>query len=379
MIYILVIFVVIFFIYFIYIKVKYPFWSLQPGFYQFSRGIIRRDLPEKNRYTNFLNIDTLRYGDVKELEIHRYLQLKMNSPNDREKFIRKENFVPYFKGHYNEVYLSFYYQPILLNSSKGVIEDKKIVGALSSRPMHVFFTDQMGTNELSVYYTDYLCVNKQSKDIEFQLLQTHYYNQRHLNKSILVNVFKHEGDIGIKPFCKYLTYGFHVTKWCKPPDLPGIYKLLEITPLNFHFLYDFLKANSNQFDILIYPEISNMLELLKTGNMFIYTILTDTIICAYFYRKTCSFIEPSMEILNCFASINTTDNDIFILGFKISFWKTAEQHYFGFSTIENISHNQCIIENIEVKTKPHFIKQDTYFFYNFVSQTFSPQKTLIIQ
>lgn len=368
-------------IYLIYIKVKYPFWSLQPGFYSFSPGIIWRDLPEKNRYTNFKNIDTVRFEDVNELEIHKYLQLlNMHSLNKTDNIVRKENFTPYFKGHYNEAYFSFYYQPILLNSSKGIIEDKKIVGGLSSRPLHAFIIDKSAVNELPVYYTDYLCINKHLKNVDFQLLQTHYYNQRHLNKRIIVNVFKNEGDIGITPFCKYLTYGFHVTTWSKPNDLPSTYKLLEITPLNFHFLYDFLKINSIQFDILIYPEVSNMLELLKTQNIFIYTILNnDNIICAYFYKKTCVFIEPSMEILNCFASINTTDKDIFIQGFKISFWETAEQHYFGFSTIENVSHNQCIIENVQLKTKPHFIKQGAYFFYNFSCQTFSAKKTLIIQ
>jgi hypothetical protein len=35
---------------------------------------------------------------------------------------------------------------------------------------------------------------------------------------------------------------------------------------------------------------------------------------------------------------------LFIHGFKISFWETAEKNYFGFAVIENISHNDLIIK-----------------------------------
>ena len=85
-----------------------------------------------------------------------------------------------------------------------------------------------------------------------------------------------------------------------------------------------------------------------------------------------------MEILSCFASISNTQNDIFIQGFKISFWKIAAENYFGFAAIENISHNNIIINNLLIKTRPIVLSPTAYFFYNFAYHTFTSNKVLII-
>ena len=85
-----------------------------------------------------------------------------------------------------------------------------------------------------------------------------------------------------------------------------------------------------------------------------------------------------MEILSCFASINDADNDIFIQGFKLSFWKIAAENYFGFAAIEDISDNNIIIENIKNKTAPIIVSPTAYFFYNFGYSTFNANKVLII-
>jgi hypothetical protein len=218
------------------------------------------------------------------------------------------------------------------------------------------------------------------KGIAPQIIQTHEYNQRHLNKNVVVSLFKREDELtGIVPLCVYSTYGFSVNKWTKPPELHALYKLLEINSQNFHFLFDFIKNNSKKFGIVINAEVTNIIELIKTKNIFIYVILLDDeIICAYFYRKSCTFIEKNMEVLSCFASINNTDNNTFIQGFKISFWKIAAENFFGFSAIEEISHNHIIIDNLKIKTAPLVISPTAYFFYNFAYPTFPSDKVLII-
>jgi hypothetical protein len=167
-----------------------------------------------------------------------------------------------------------------------------------------------------------------------------------------------------------------------------MYKLLEINDQNFHFLVDFIKTNTHQFDIIINTEHSNIIELIKTKNIFVYVLIehdsnsSNNIKCAYFYRKSCVFYEKGLEILTCFASINgferPSDNPIFIQGFKISFWKTAEKNYFGFAVIENISHNNMIIENLCIKTKPVVVSPTAYFFYNFAYHSFKPKKVLVL-
>jgi hypothetical protein len=271
----------------------------------------------------------------------------------------------------------------MVSLKKGTtITDSKIIGAITSRPLHVMINNGDKDATFDAYYVDYLCVDKQyrKKGIAPQLIQTHQYNQSHINKKIVVSLFKREDQLtGIVPLCVYTTYGFHVTKWTKPINLDANYTLLEINEQNFQFLYDFIKLNNSSFDIIITAEVTNTIQLIKTKNIFVYVIMVDNkIICAYFFRKSCVQIEKNMEVLSCFASVSNCDDDIFIHGFKISFWKIASENYFGFAAIENISHNNIIIENLIKKTKPLIQSPTAYFFYNFAYHTFKSNKVLII-
>ena len=387
----------IFFIY-IYIRIKYGFWVVQPVFhvydffYMFNPpGIICNLLPEKNKYTNFKNVDTTVFSELSQLKQTRlvnfirsnYLQNKDNvfSP-------QSENIIPYFVGHNTKSFISFYNEDnFLMDVKKGsLISDKKVIGVMTTRPIHIVINNDDNSNskdaKFDAYYVDYLCVDKmyRKKGIAPQIIQTHEYNQRHLNKNIVVSLFKREDELtGIVPMCVYSTYGFSVDKWTKPTELHPSYKLLEVNPQNYTFLFDFIKKNNSQFDIVINTEVTNIIELIKTKNIFIYTILLDDeIICAYFFRKTCTFVEKNMEVLNCFASIKDCDDNIFIQGFKISFWKIASENYFGFAAIEEISHNNIIISNLKIKTHPLIISPTAYFFYNFAYSTFHSEKVLII-
>ena len=125
--------------------------------------------------------------------------------------------------------------------------------------------------------------------------------------------------------------------------------------------------------------MTNIIELIKTKNIFIYVVMADeVIISAYFFRKSCVQIEKGLEVLSCFASICNCDQSTFIHGFKISFWKISAENYFGFAAIEDVSDNNIIIDNIRNKTKPLIISPTAYFFYNFGYPTFKSNKVLII-
>jgi hypothetical protein len=352
-------------------------------------GVISNLLPEKNKYINFKNIETYIFSELSQLKQTRlvnfirsnYLQNKDNvfSP-------QSENILPYFTGHNTKAFISFYNEEnLMMDLKKGtMIEDTKIVGLMTTRPVHIAIHNDSNNKDskFDAYYVDYLCVDKmyRKKGIAPQIIQTHEYNQRHLNKNIVVSLFKREDELtGIVPLCVYSTYGFTVDKWTKPSELHPSYKLLEVNAQNFHFLFDFIKNNGNKFDIVINTEVTNIIELIKTKNIFIYTIiLDDKIICAYFFRKTCTSIEKNMEVLSCFASIKDCDDTVFIQGFKISFWKIASENYFGFAAIEEISHNSVIIENLKIKTHPLIVSPTAYFFYNFAYPTFRADKVLIL-
>ena len=392
--YILFFSVLTIFLIYIYIRLKYGFWFLQPVFHVYDLiyifkppGIIQHGLPEKNKYTNFKNIETIIFPELSELKKTRLVNfIRSNYLQNKDNIFspQSQNIIPYFTGHNTKPFVSFYNEEnLMLDLKKGtMIEDTKIIGVMTSRPIHIAINNNDKDAKFDAYYVDYLCVDKmfRKKGIAPQIIQTHEYNQRHLNKNVLVSLFKREDELtGIVPLCVYSTYGFSVNKWTKPPELHASCKLLEINAQNFHFLFDFIKNNSKKFGIVINAEVTNIIELIKTKNIFTYVILlNDEIICAYFYRKSCTFIEKNMEVLSCFASINNTDNNTFIQGFKISFWKIAAENFFGFSAIEEISHNHIIIDNLKIKTAPLIVSPTAYFFYNFAYPTFSSDKVLII-
>jgi len=379
---------------YIFIRLKFGFWALQPVFHLYDigyminpPGIIQNYLPEKNKYTNFKNIETILFPELTSLQIQRFVNMiKTNYLQNNENIYipNEENIIPYFKSHNDKTFISFYTEDNhMIDLKKGTtITDSKVIGVMTTRPIHIVINNGNKDATFDAYYVDYLCVDilHRKKGIAPQLIQTHHYNQRHLNKKIVVSLFKREDELtGIVPLCVYSTYGFQVNNWTKPHELSGEYKLLEINSQNLHFLLDFIREKEASFDIVICVEVTNILELIKTKNIFIYSILyNEEIICVYFFRKTCIQVEKGIEVLSCFASICNCDNNIFIQGFKISFWKIAAENYFGFSAIENISHNNIIIDNIILKTKPIVVSPSAYFFYNFAYHTFQSNKVLII-
>ena len=392
--YILFFGLLIIFTIYIYIRLKYGFWVMQPVFhvYDYSYmlnppGIINNRLPEKNKYTNFKNVETIVYSELSEIKLNKFINLiRHHFLKNKDNIFspQSENIKPYFYGHNDKSFVSFYNESnFMVDLKKGTtIEDLKPVGVMTTRPIHVFINNGDKEAKFDAYYVDYLCVDKlfRKKGIAQQIIQTHHYNQSHINKNICVSLFKREDELtGIVPLCVYSTYGFNVSTWTKPINLDAMYSLLEINAQNFHFLYDFIKNQSNKFDIIINTSVSNIIELIKTKNIFINVIIVDDeIVCAYFFRKSCVQIEKNIEVLSCFASICNCDDTIFIHGFKISFWKIAADNFFGFAAIENISNNNIIINNLILKTKPLIISPTAYFFYNFAYPTFKPEKVLII-
>jgi hypothetical protein len=381
---------------YIYIRVKYGFWVYQPVFHAYDigyifnpPGIIQHSLPEKNKYTNFKDIDTIVFSELSSIQKTRFINLiKVHYLRNKDNIFspQQENIIPYFVGHNDKQFVSFFYNDKhMIDLKKGtMITDRQIIGALTSRPLNVVINNDKKNRDAKfrAYYVDYLCVDKlnRKKGIAPQLIQTHEYNQRHINKNIVVSLFKREDKLtGIVPLCVYSTYGFPVDTWTKPIELTGQYKLLEINATNYRFVYDFISNNSYKFDIIINADMANILELIKTKNIFVYAVLCDEeILSCYFFRKSCVQIEKGLEVLSFFASICECEEDIFIQGFKISFWKIAAENFFGFAALENISHNNIIINNIMLKTKPIIISPTAYFFYNFAYPTFNSEKVLII-
>jgi hypothetical protein len=293
-----------------------------------------------------------------------------------------ENVRPYFVGHNDSSFFSVFRveEKRIDTKTNAIINDTKIVAVMTSRPLHV----TMKTASFDVYYVDYLCVDtsRRNQGIAPQIIQTHHYNQRVLNKKIAVSLFKREGDLtAIVPLCTYTTHGFSMVTWVRPPRLANTVSIVEVGRENAHHLADFLKLNRSQFDIVILPETSNLLELIKTQNIYCFVAISaNEVKSAYFFRRTCTTVAVGQEMVSCFASINAFEGaEPFINAFKVSAWRIRKKHTsFRYMLIEDVSHNSVLIENISKRTEPSLVSPTAYFFYNFAWPTFRSSKCLII-
>ena len=385
-------------LFFIFIRIKFRFWAVQPvyHFYDiyywfFNVGIIRHELPEKNKYTNFREIETIKMDKVSDVKLTDLIDLiQLNYlRNDGNTFIpEKENIMPYFEGHNSPTFLSLFWQPDVLIDTKTnkTIDTKILIGAITSRPLTVtIYKTNMNFIKFDVFYVDYLCVKKgfRKKNIAPQLIQTHEYNQCHMNQNMCVSLFKREGELtGIVPLTAYKTYIFDMKNWIKPPDpLHSKTTLLVGDSQNIYYLSNFINENI-KWDITIIPEISNLLSLIKSKNIYIYMLLTDMEIDAvYVFKKTCTNIEKGKELLSLIGTMNSKSNptNIFIQGFKNALWAILlENPGYHYLSIEDISDNNSIINNIKTKTHPLCESPTAYFLYNYARSPLNPYKSFII-
>lgn len=387
--------IIIFFIilFFSYVRLKYKFWSLQPVFHFydiyywiFNVGIIRKELPDKNRYVNLKQIVTKSpefIGELTKKQIVTLIRLNYWRNNENKYEPALNNIAPYFVGHHCATFWSYFVEPELFidNKTSKTITEHNIIGVITSRPLHVMLRG----NQFDVYYVDYLCVNrnKRKQNIAPQLIQTHEFNQSHNNRRICVSLFKREEELtGIIPLTVYKTYCFHMANWTTPFPLHASIQLLTGDKQNMYYLYNFINETNKKWDISIYPEISNIIELVTTQNLFVKMLVCNTeIVAVYVFRKTCLFIEKGKEVISCIASINGSilTKEEFIAGFKVSLWSIIKEYQnFRFLTIEDISDNTCIINNICAKTWPTIVSPMAYFFYNFAHSPFQSAKCLIL-
>jgi hypothetical protein len=260
-----------------------------------------------------------------------------------------------------------------------------MIGVITSRPISVSIKNGKADINFYAYYVDYLCVDKmfRKKNMAPQLIQTHEYQHSNNNKKICVSLFKREEELtGIIPLTVYKTYCFDTRRWHEPTGLDSHIQLLVGDTQNIYYFNNFIKENANKWKAMCITDMSNLAELVKTKNIYLnMLIVKDEIVGVYIFRKTCIYLKENHEILSCIASIKSDylSFNEFIQGFKVCLWKILEKNInFQYVCIENISDNNCIIENISKKTHPLVVSPMAYFFYNFAYQPFKSNQVLFI-
>lgn len=386
-------------LFYAYIKLKYPFWNNQPVYhtYDYFRYFysvpyyVNRYRPYKTKFYDYKNVRTIQYMNInndKKKQLLDMIQCYYINTDRIIHTIDNMSLDSYFSGQTEKPFVSIYYQEIyeqIVDPSFGshIVSKYKPLGCITSRKINFWHLNIKNNNqnytELPVYYIDFLCVGRNNKttDIYRKLLQTHEYNQRIENPNIICSIIKKEIELfqGIVPFVKYNTYTYKLRNH-KIPRLPKHYHVIQINTKNIDLYVDFFYNNNDYcskirlYDVLIFPDIGNIEEMIKNKILYIYCLkANENIYGFYFFKDTkmyyedieCNTITFQTSVMNCLSS------DIFYTGFLNSIKEIVKlDTSFHMLLFEDIGHNNIIMQYWNKKYTPIFTNKTAYYLYNYI-------------
>ena len=388
-----------------YIKIKYKFWYLQPVYHVYDifnwltpNGIIEPNIPKLNKYTNLINIKTYEITEINEVLLDRSCNFinsyYVQSPNAAYN-PQKYNIVEYLKHSNQKSYITLYNEPKLIfeqnkgpNGVPNSIMHDDIISIITGRPLHITLRKKP---TFEIYYVDNLCVHPlyRKKGIAPEMIQTHCYNMRNKNKNIQTCLFKREGNLNmIVPLVAYNTYLFNITNInnivLNNNNNNNNNNVIEITTNQLFLFNDFisLQKKDNRFECIIMPDISNIINLLKSQNIFIYgAIDKGELMAVYIFRRPNLFYDKK-EAVECFLTLynkKLCDVQIFINRFVVSLHKLKQKINNSYLLIEELCDNHIIIDHF-INNKNiilDFTSPTAFFLYNYCSYTVNSKKSII--
>ena len=388
--YITISIIIIIIIFNLYLKIKFPFWSIQPVFHIydlnhwiFTNKIINPELPVMNKYVKPLDIETFIFKDApKDVTVKTAAFIKQH-------FLRNKyaTYNPDYDDIFNYLdtstpsFISVYSKPKILYDNTSSIVDRDILGVITSRPL--FITFNKNNIEINVNYVDNLCVHKDNRKqgIAPNLIQTHHYHIRHLNEKTKICLFKREGEMtAIIPLTTYSTFGYEINKFPKNKIEYASMKLLRIRNTNISLLKDFIKQTGKRFDCVVNTEIVTISKLLKEENLIVYSLIENHVVYAiYIFRNTPSIVD-NVKGVECIATINNCPhNDTFYNGFCSSLRRINRKYKSELVWIENTADSNVIID---YNTRQNVIYKTScptaFFLYNYASYTYNSNSCLFL-
>ena len=353
-----IIFILLLILFYGYVKIKFKFWFRQPVFHFHNLlywfvppGLIDENIPQKNSFTNFYNIEFDSFQKDKFCPNINFIQNYYLQLQDVKFSPTSNHIVPYLENKVS--YVSTFY-----DKHKNF---KEMIGMMTSRKIELTIQNQ----KLDCFYVDYLCVHpdKRKQGIAPQLIQTHHYFQRRRNPNIYISLFKRENSINfLVPLVYYKSHGFDTTDWCFNVELPQNYKIIECTNYNQSYWLDFIKNNLNSYKCIIKEEDINIINLIESKNLLIYGILNNNKLEGLYFLRDAATLYKDKKGIDLIASIwKGKDKKWFVYGFNKILLKL--KHY-KFLFIEGLTDNDFILENIKLKYTPVCVSPTAYYLYN---------------
>ena len=372
--FLLLLFVVIFWIY---IKLQYPFWSLQPMFHQYDYFRKLQKSPflvstkvVSTKYLKTEQIQTFEYMKCDDKKINKFIDFIQCNYNDSDNILLlndKKNYLAFFFDQKYPTLISFYQEKIKTHQMENTI----VLGCIVSR----FITLSFETIILPTYLFDYLCIHKSCKEkhkqnIIYNLIQTHEHNQRKRIPTIYISLIKQKIKPldGIIPLVTYHQLLFYLTKTTQPLSLPYQFTCNAINKKNSNLLIDFLEKSTTIFRFTAISNFMKILYLINNEEMYVYCLCKGSHVFAYYFfknsQKQYDHIGDVLEFVGSYN--NTRSSELFYQGFIYALNSLCLKTNFKILLFENISHNILLIDKISELYTLLLRENIYYYLYNYI-------------
>jgi hypothetical protein len=391
---------------FMYIKIKYPFWNGQPVYHIYdiwrqwsTEPYIIHVLPLKTKYYDKMKlVETYKYQDIDRPRIQEIVKHLQHHyiPSDRIIYnLEEADFRSYFGGQSETSYISVFNQIIFTNDATKPTNwdelvnsqniQKTVIGHISSRYVHLYMLNKQNTmTEYGAYLQDFVCLHRNKPQNIRTLFDTHVYNHRVLNPDVKISILKYENELldGVVPLVKYesRTYFLRIPHF---NPLPSNYNLVQVTKTTTDVLHDFWNGfladtslPPSLFECMVFPEIGNVLSLIKSHNMWVFCLKRGDYVYAIYVLKNAHTNYEEMDdnqgnggnTLYLVASLCNTDSpDLFMHGFLQSVREVLRIHpYYKMLMMDVIGHNIGLVQKWELTGEPVIKTPAAYYLYNMV-------------
>jgi len=399
--YIVVSVTIIYLVVWAYIKIKYPFWNLQPVYHTYdvwrrfssSPFFVYPYRPVRTKFHNMCDVTTVPYLEAPSDKKNAIIRLLRSNyvANDRILLTLQENHLDALcAGHLETPFVSFYQSALptlpALDIENFTINVVPFYASILAYPVTIYYQgsplDKTYT-ELPLYYLDYLCVYREldppkKAKVMRELFQTHEYRQRLFNPSVLGSLFKREIDLldGVVPLVQYRTYVYYLANNRFPP-LPPHFHCVQIVDDTMDLLTDFLYVQSHldlgaspHYAMLSLTNMGNYVETIRSNMTYVFCLKQGEHVYGMYFFKNAHLQYEDLEgdTLQLYGSVCNTDTpSLFYLGFLHALHLIIKQFpKYKMLVFENLGHNMLLFPIWNSKNTPVFDNATAYYTFNWV-------------